>query len=92
MVIDMIFIVDDPLKFHQESFTTNNSHYSGWSKRFPLWLTVMVQNYGSVYFHPLINLPKELETESRLKYGVISKDKAIENLTKWQNYSIPGRT
>jgi translocator assembly and maintenance protein 41 len=83
-VIDIILVVDSAEKFHKENFERNYSHYSGISKRLPLRTTYeMVQRSGSkIYFNPLIPLKSfgYTEDQRRIKYGVIQKDDAIQDL------------
>tara|TARA_B110000285_G_C14939267_1_gene521183 strand:+ start:620 stop:886 length:267 start_codon:yes stop_codon:yes gene_type:complete len=88
----LILIVDDAEEFHKENFDQNNKHYSGFSKRLPLSVTSnFVQRSGSkLYFNPLIPLKTFKSNENpdlfsndarRLKYGIIQKEDAIEDLT-----------
>ena len=80
-------MVDDVEEFHKENFDRNNKHYSGFSKRLPLSVTSnFVQRTGSkLYFNPLIPLSTfsgedYSQDARRLKYGVIEKSDAIEDL------------
>ena len=87
----MILIVDDAEQFHEANFDRNYKHYSGFPKRLPLSVTSnFVQRTGSkIYFNPLIPLktfkseedPDQFSKDARrLKYGIIQKDDAIEDL------------
>ena len=97
-VIDMIFIVDDTLKFHEKNLNKNYKHYSYFAKRLPPGFTDgVVQNAGSnIYFNPLIPLsslkgPGLEQDQRRIKYGVIGVEKAIADLTSWQTFAMAGR-
>ena len=95
----MIFIVDDTLAFHTKNLKQNYSHYSYFATRLPPGFTDgVVQNAGSnIYFNPLIPLSSlqgihDLQTDlRRIKYGVISVNKALEDLTCWKTFALAGR-
>ena len=89
--------MEDTYKFHYANMS-NSSHYSGWSKRLPLEFTnSAVQNSGAkLYFNPLIPLRslKEIDRQDvrRLKYGIISKENALNDLLHWESFALAGRT
>ncbi|CDW81185.1 UNKNOWN [Stylonychia lemnae] len=99
-VIDMILIVDDTYKFHEENMNTDNhSHYSFYTKRLPVGVTNAINNGGScIYFNPLIPIKtfknqydpsaKDLR---KIKYGVISTENAVNDLISWNAFAFAGR-
>ena len=103
-VIDVILVVDSAEEFHKTNFDINYKHYSAFPKRLPLGFTSQfVQRSGSMmYFNPLIPLStfkngepdfvSGLKSDKRkLKYGVIQKDDAIQDLIYWDRFAYAGR-
>jgi mitochondrial translocator assembly and maintenance protein 41 len=95
-VIDVILVVDDTDQFHQENLSRNYKHYSAFPKRLPLTVTSnAVQRSGSrLYFNPLIplNTFQNLQDDMRkLKYGVIHKQDALDDLNNWTKFALAGR-
>ena len=86
-MIDILLVVDDALKFHERNMAKNYSHYSYFAKRLPVQATAHVSGAGAkLYFNPLIPLNSFSDVTAtddlrRIKYGVISEDNAIEDLT-----------
>lgn len=76
----------------------NYKHYSYFAKRLPLNFTNAVQNSGcGLYFNPLINLKSfdsfadMTNNTAKIKYGVISEDNAVMDLTTWDSFGLAGR-
>lgn len=72
----------------------NSGHYSFYTKRVPPSVTNWVNNTGSkMYFNPLIPMRKlQLPNDQRrFKYGVISVDNAVHDLTNWSTFAFAGR-
>ena len=98
-VIDILLIVDDTEAFHKKNMDSQNyRHYSYWAKRMPIQVTNnLVQNRGSkLYFNPLIPLNSfegvtTSDDHRRIKYGTISEENAVEDLTLWKNFGLAGR-
>lgn len=75
----------------------NRHHYSGLSRRLPLSTTSKVNDrLGGLYFNPLIPLRSFQDFTSsddarRIKYGVVSKQTAVDDLRFWESFSLAGR-
>ena len=95
LVIDMLLVVDDLQRFHEQNLAMNSSHYSYLAKRVPTSLIAAVNESGSgIYFNPLIPLKSfnSEDTETRqIKYGVIQYDQACEDLALWKTFGLAGR-
>ncbi|XP_004702444.1 phosphatidate cytidylyltransferase, mitochondrial isoform X2 [Echinops telfairi] len=86
-MLDLVFTVDDPLRWHSRNLEKNWSHYSFLKVLGPRMITTVQNNYGAgVYYNPLIKCDGRL-----IKYGVISTSVLIEDLLTWNNLYIAGR-
>lgn len=89
--IDMIHIVDDPLRFHILNTERNRSHYSG-LLCLGINAVLAVQNYGAgVYFNPYVALKDQEGNENMVKYGVVSTETALKDIQEWSTLYIAGR-
>lgn len=87
-MLDFIFVVGDAKKWHTENLRMNRSHYSGIMRlaRVDRIVDVM-QNYGaSVYYNT--NIPM---LDRNIKYGVITEECLVRDLTKWDKLYVAGR-
>lgn len=88
-MIDLILVVDNPFKWHEENFSRNKSHYS-FIKYLPNSVSKIVnlqERYGAkVYYNPFV----ELE-DVRIKYGVIKTDHLLDDLNNWTHLYVSGR-
>ncbi|KAL0584164.1 hypothetical protein ABG067_005938 [Albugo candida] len=92
-IMDFIFAVDDPIKWHEENLTRNRAHYS-FFKYFGAEAIVNLQvrhNYGAkVYYNTLVDL-KVRAGNRVMKYGVISCDDLCDDLRNWTCLYLSGR-
>ncbi|ESO91945.1 hypothetical protein LOTGIDRAFT_217112 [Lottia gigantea] len=86
-MLDFVFVVEDPLVWHQENLEMNRSHYS-FLKLFGAKKIANIQEkFGAgVYFNTLIPFENRL-----IKYGIISTDKVITDLLDWETLYVSGR-
>ncbi|XP_053200791.1 phosphatidate cytidylyltransferase, mitochondrial-like [Panonychus citri] len=91
-MIDMIVVVDDSLKFHENNLSTNQNHYSI-LKRFGAKVITNIQdNFGaSIYFNTLIPIKDDNGAECLLKYGIINRKNLINDLYDWDHLYTSGR-
>jgi hypothetical protein len=92
----MILVVEDTKKFHDANLTMNYKHYSYFAKRLPLDITDTMHNLCGcgLYFNPLINLTSFstfADDTRKIKYGIISEAKALQDLTSWESFGFAGR-
>lgn len=89
--IDMVHIVDDPLKFHLLNTDRHPDHYSG-LLYLGISAVMAVQNFGAgVYFNPYVPLKDDGGRENMVKYGVISTETALQDIREWSTMYIAGR-
>jgi mitochondrial translocator assembly and maintenance protein 41 len=87
-MVDYIFAVDSPADWHRGNIAANPSHYSSLK-----WLGAGVVGHvqekwaSGVYYNTLI----DWEGEQRIKYGVVSVNKLVEDLTEWRHMYLAGR-
>lgn len=86
-MIDLVFCVDDPQKWHAANLKDNNAHYSGLKYLGPNFIAKFQDNSGAkVYFNTLVSLDDVL-----VKYGVVSTGNLITDLLEWSDLYIAGR-
>lgn len=87
-MIDLIYCVDDSLKWHETNLKTNPSHYSGLKYLGPGFITQFQENFGAkVYFNALVPLDDDL----LVKYGVVTTKDLITDLLDWSDLYLAGR-
>ncbi|CAG7727823.1 unnamed protein product [Allacma fusca] len=86
-MIDLIFVVDDPLKWHTRNLEMNYSHYSG-LRRFGAKIITNIQERMAcgIYYNPFVKVDDAL-----IKYGVISTAALEDDLSKWTHLYVAGR-
>ncbi|CUM65303.1 uncharacterized protein PRCAT00002938001 [Priceomyces carsonii] len=84
--IDLIHIVEDPQKFHEANLRQFLDHYS-FLKFLSAGSIAEIQNLGvGLYFNPFAVIDNSL-----IKYGVISVDKTLLDLSEWSSLYLAGR-
>jgi len=85
--IDLILVVDDLRKWHQENIKLNKNDYSFIGKIFFNHgkLSKLKGTTGITYVSNI------KENGSVFKYGTIEEKDLIENLTTWKSFYMPGR-
>lgn len=85
---DLVFCVDDPLKWHEENLNANPSHYSAVKYFGPSFIASLQQYYGTpVYCNTLV----PIEGAGRVKYSVIATSDLCNDLNNWTDLYIAGR-
>lgn len=86
-MVDIIFAVNDPLKWHEQNIDLNPEHYS-FCKVLPKHLFNSLQKAGGgVFFNTLVKLHNGMT----VKYGVISNKDLINDLEFWTTFYLSGR-
>lgn len=89
--IDMIHMVDNPAEFHEQNLKQFSGHYSG-IRMFGPAIILKIQEYGAgVYFNPYITMNTESKKNNIIKYGIISVEKSLIDLSEWSSLYIAGR-
>jgi translocator assembly and maintenance protein 41 len=100
LVLDIVMAVDDTSAFHKKNMARSPTHYSGLAKTFGPKITNRVnKGFTQVYYNPHVNLasmanpgmPELAEDGRKLKYGVVSVDNMIKDLTTWEIFFLAGR-
>ena len=86
-MVDFIFAVDDPLKWHGRNLKENSQDYSFMAKlggkNFVNWL----QGKGAgIYYNPYVDFEGQT-----IKYGVISTEDLVDDLNNWTSMYVSGR-
>ena len=89
-LIDLVFVVDDPLDWHTRNMALNPSHYTPIIPFSPPWVAFIQSKVGArVWYNVYISVPS---IPSRLmKYGVISTSDLMRDLLSWKWLYIAGR-
>lgn len=102
-MVDIILAVDDTYSWHKHNLQSNTNHYSGFARIGGSSFVYWMQNLGArLYFHPFVTVDLSLSndikhqrttttTQREIKYGVISTDDMIEDLTQWKYLYLAGR-
>lgn len=86
-VIDLIYCVNNPYKWHQSNLELNSAHYSGIKYLGHRVIAKLQENYGAkVYFNTLVPLDN-----MTIKYGVVSTKDLITDLLEWSDLYLAGR-
>ncbi|XP_075039269.1 phosphatidate cytidylyltransferase, mitochondrial isoform X1 [Mixophyes fleayi] len=86
-MLDFVFAVDDPVTWHTMNLMQNRSHYAFLKYLGPKQISNVQNKYGAgVYYNTLVPCDGKV-----IKYGVISTDTLIEDLTHWRTLYIAGR-
>ena len=86
-MIDFIFAVDEPTKWHQENLKVNSRHYSSLRWFGPKYLGRLQDSIGArIYYNTLVPCEGRL-----IKYGVISLRSLIDDLLDWETLYVSGR-
>lgn len=86
-MIDFIVVVDHPQRWHTENLAMNRKHYSCLKWLGPRKITNIQRNYGAgIYYNTLVPFEQRL-----IKYGVISTEALISDLTNWDTLYVSGR-
>lgn len=91
VMLDLLFMVDNPYQWHSQNMLQNPSHYSAISV-FGSNFVARYQEfrYGAkVYFNTLV--PLEEDSNLLIKYGVISQKDLIVDLLDWRDLYAAGR-
>lgn len=80
--IDFINIVENNDKFHKQNLKQHPSHYS---VKFP-FLIRLIQGKSGIYFNPFVKTDFGI-----IKYGIISKNTSLIDLSEWSSLYFAGR-
>lgn len=89
--VDLIHIVEDPMQFHATNSKAHPKHYSA---LLLLGLPIIrrVQNMGAgVYFNPYVKMQDANCNTTVVKYGVVARRVALQDLLQWNSLYIAGR-
>ncbi|XP_014606233.1 PREDICTED: phosphatidate cytidylyltransferase, mitochondrial [Polistes canadensis] len=88
-MLDLIFVVKNPNKWHAENLKLNPKHYF-----LPMrylghkFITTIQENWGAkIYYNTLV----KTKAGQTIKYGIMSDISLIEDLIDWNNLYVAGR-
>lgn len=86
-MIDMIYCVENSVKWHEENMKMNSHHYSFLKYFGHNFIATFQENSGAkVYYNTLVNMDDVV-----IKYGVISRQDLVTDLLEWSDLYIAGR-
>lgn len=87
-MIDLIYCVENPFRWHAQNIERNPSHYSAFQHVGSNLLSRYQESFGAkVYFNTLV----PIEGDLLIKYGVISTKDMIADLLDWRHLYVAGR-
>ena len=93
-MLDLLLVVDDPLRFHRDNLSAHPSHYS-FLKHLGGARAVAAINELPAHLYYNTNVPiasDDADTAPQLvKYGVVSTNRVMEDLTRWSTLYTAGR-
>lgn len=91
-MLDLILVVDDPFKWHTENMHRNPHHYTPLLPLSSRGITYVQEHFQAhFWFNPYVPAAIASQPGRLMKYGVISKQQALEDLTTWNNLYLAGR-
>lgn len=87
-MLDVVFIVDNALRWHKSNLQMNRSHYSMFARSIgPSFIASLQENLGAkMYYNTLVPWNGQM-----IKYGVITQTRLKEDLLHWQSLYSSGR-
>jgi len=87
-MIDFVFVVSDPKEWHRKNLHMNKNHYSVLMRAAGLTrILSLMENYGAAaYFNTGVQM-----LGRTIKYGTISEDNLLKDLTTWNTMYFAGR-
>lgn len=86
-MLDFVFVVDNPEKWHKDNLYCNSDHYSFLKKFGSKYVVKIQEQYGArIYFNTLVPFEERL-----IKYGVIGTEHLLSDLTHWETLYVSGR-
>ena len=86
-MIDFIFVVDEPMLWHEENLAIHSNHYSFLKYLGAGKVAAIQERLGAfIYFNTLVPFH-----DRTIKYGVISQRDFINDLMDWETLYVSGR-
>lgn len=86
-MLDFIFGVTHEEHWHSLNLRQNPDHYAPMMRMLGSGAVAKVQRLGGqVYFHPFVNIDGTI-----IKYGVVTIDPFLKDLTEWNTFYMAGR-
>ena len=103
-MLDLIFAVENSTTWHQHNMLRNPSHYTSIIPLTHPWVAYVQDEIpANFWFNAYISIPMKGQQESpshtpphttpvrMIKYGVVTKDNLVKDLTKWTQLYAAGR-
>lgn len=85
--LDMIFVVEDIKKWNNKNFKLNKKDYTKYTKAiFKVVPKIILTNSTSVIYNVITK-----RYDEDFKYGLIEKERLIDDLTTWKHFYVCGR-
>lgn len=89
--IDLVHVVNDAVDFHTTNTKQYPEHYS-FLRLLGVPAIVKVQELGAgVYYNPYVSMKDSEGNENMIKYGVVTVDDLLKDLTEWETFYLAGR-
>lgn len=90
-MLDLVFVVDNPLEWHTQNLVNNPHHYASHMRALGPSVITHVQDgwVAGVYYNTLI--PMRSHPNRSMKYGVISRKELEKDLSSWHTLYLAGR-
>lgn len=89
--IDLVHVVNDSVDFHTTNTKQFPGHYS-FLRLLGVPAIVKVQEFGAgVYYNPYVSMKDSEGNENMIKYGVVTVNDLLKDLTEWNTFYLAGR-
>ena len=86
-IIDLIFVVNDIKKWHENNFKINKNDYTKYTKAIYKYTPKKVLEFGTDIIYNVVKNDKDFA----YKYGLVEEQKLLEDLNTWKHFFLCGR-
>lgn len=91
-MLDLIFVVDNAEEWHRENIAINSSHYAFGVPHNAKYIACIQDKFQAyMWFNTSVPMQSTSFPGRKMKYGVISKRRLLQDLLSWKSLYVAGR-